>query len=1009
MAKHLPTGTVSFLFTDIQGSTELLHRLGDQRYGEVLLEHQRLLREAFAQEEGAEVDTQGDAFFVAFPRAWNAVVAAVAAQQALASHPWPEDVAVRVRMGIHTGEPTLVGDHYVGLDVHRAARIAATGYGGQVLLSERTHAMAQARLPAGVEVRDLGEHRLKDLHRPEHIYQLAIRGLPADFPPLKSLEVLVTNLPALQLTSFVGREREMAEIKNRLAAARLLTLLGPGGTGKTRLALQVGSDLLEQFPKGVWLVELAPLSDPDLVIQTVATVFNVREAAGRPLLDSLIDYLKPRELLLVLDNCEHLIESSANLAGALLRGCPQLRIMATSREPLGVPGEATYRVPPLSRPDPTRVVSAGQLVEFEAAQLFIERAVVNNPQFAVTDRVAPAVARVVHRLDGIPLAIELAAARTKVLSVDQIAARLDDRFRLLTTGARAGPQHHQTLRATIDWSHDLLSAPERTLFRRLSVFAGGFSLEAAETICAGGEIDAMDVLDLLARLVDKSLVITEELDGDVRYRMLETIHAYSRERLMQSGEEDTVRSQHVQWYLRLAEEAEPALRGSELLAWLNRLEIEHDNFRVALDYGRTAEGQKESGLRLAGALTRFWARRGFLSEGRDWMETAVALYPEAPPAVRAKALHGAGYLGFEQGDYARAQARCEESLRLYRSIGDDFGVALSLNVLGNVARNFGQSDQAVRLLEESVALSRAHDFPWALALALSNLAVTARRQRDLARARRLLEESLALWRQLGDKWGLGAALAHLGLVASYAGDYDRARALLNESLALRRELGDRRNIAASLNSLGTAALMQGDFAQARALFEETLPLFRELGDKTNFAAALTNLGILVAQNGELPRAAAVLEESLALFREMGDRLNIAHALGFLAVVAELEGELPRAAGLHREALQIYGEQRDRFGVGESLVGVAAIALASGRLTDAARMLGAAESLHEGLGISIPPWVRPRYTQTLKEVEERLGETGLVVARAEGRALPFDRVVEVALAWLANAVPPEAPI
>ncbi len=1009
MAKHLPTGTVSFLFTDIQGSTELLHGLGDQRYGEVLLEHQRILREAFAREEGAEVDTQGDAFFVAFPRAWNAVVAAVAAQQALASHPWPEGVAVRVRMGIHTGEPTLVGDHYVGLDVHRAARIAATGYGGQVLLSERTHAMAQIRLPAGVEVRDLGEHRLKDLHRPEHIYQLAIPGLPADFPPLKSLEVLVTNLPALQLTSFVGRDREMAEIRTQLEAARLLTLLGPGGTGKTRLALQVGGDLLERFPKGVWLVELAPLADADLVVQSVATVFNVREAAGRPLLDSLIDYLKPRDLLLILDNCEHLIAAAANLAGALLRGCPHLRVLATSREPLGVAGEAAYRVPPLSRPDPARVLSAAQLGEFEASQLFIERAVLSNPQFAVTDRIAPAVARVVHRLDGIPLAIELAAARTKVLSVDQIATRLDDRFRLLTAGARTSLPHHQTLRAAIDWSYDLLSVPERTLFRRLSVFAGGFSLEATEAICAGSEIDETDVLDLLARLVDKSLVITEELDGDVRYRMLETIRAYSRERLMQSGEEDTVRSQHVQWYLRLAEEAEPALRGSELLAWLNRLEIEHDNFRVALDHSRTAEGQKESGLRLAGALTRFWARRGFLSEGRDWLETAIALYPEAPPAARAKALHGAGYLGLEQGDYARAQARCEESLQLYRSIGDDFGVALSLNVLGNVARNLGQSDQAVRLLEESVSLSRAHDFPWALALALSNLAVTARRQRDLARAKRLLEESLALWRQLGDKWGLAAALAHLGLVASYAGDYDRARALLNESLALRRELGDRRNIAASLNSLGTAALMQGDFAQARPLFEETLPLFKELGDKTNFAAALTNLGISVAQNGELPRAAAVLEESLALFRGMGDKLNIAHALGFLAVVAGLEGELAHAAGLHREALQIYGEQGDRFGVGESLVGVAAIALASGSLIDAARMLAAAEALHEGLGISIPPWVRPRYDQTLKEVEERLGETGLVTARAEGRALPFDQVVKAALSWLANAAPLKSPI
>ena len=996
MAKHLPTGTVSFLFTDIQGSTELLHRLGDQRYGEVLLEHQRLLREAFAQEEGAEVDTQGDAFFVAFPRAWNAVVAAVAAQQALASHPWPEDVAVRVRMGIHTGEPTLVGDHYVGLDVHRAARIAATGYGGQVLLSERTHAMAQARLPAGAEVRDLGEHRLKDLHRPEHIYQLAIPGLPADFPPLKSLEVLVTNLPALQLTSFVGRDREMAEIKAQVAAARLLTLLGPGGTGKTRLALEMGSGLLEQFPKGVWLVELAPLSDPDLVIQTVATVFNVREAPGRPLLDSLIDYLKPRELLLVLDNCEHLIEASARLAGALLRGCPQVRILVTSREPLGVAGEATYRVPPLSRPDPTKRITADQLGEYEASRLFIERAVLSNPQFMVTDRIAPAVARVVHRLDGIPLAIELAAARAKVLSVDQIAARLDDRFRLLTGGARTGPQHHQTLRATIDWSHDLLSAPEQTMFRRLSVFAGGFSLEAAEAVGAGDGIDEMDVLDLVARLVDRSLLVAEEVTGDLRYRMLETIRAYSREKLTAAGEEAVVRERHLRWYLDLAEEAEPALQGPEQVTWLDRLEMEHDNLRAALEWCRDAGGDKEAGVRLAGALHRFWARRGYLSEGREWLETAITRCPDAPAAARAKALYGAGALAFEQGDYGRAQVRGQENLTLYRSLGDDLGSALSLNILGNVARNRGEYGNAIRLLEESEAISRQREFTWALAEALNNLAVTARRQRDHDRAKRLLEESLTLWRTLGDKWGLAAALGHLGVVARFGGDYERARALHEESLALRRELGDRQNIAAALSSLGTVAMLQADYPQAGLLFEESLVLCRELGDKVSIAAALGSLGVVAMYQEDYERAAARYEEVLGLYGDLGDKPNIANAHFYLGALAIRRGDDNGAAGEYREALAMFVEQRDKLGVAECLVGLARVEAVQGRPAGAARLIGAAVGLRESLGTPMAPADQADFERIVDDLRGRLEEKLFTEAMAEGRALSLDEAIREAL-------------
>ncbi len=431
----LPTGTVTFLFTDIEGSTTLLQRLGDRRYAEVLEEHQRLLRDAFAKGNGQEIGTQGDAFLVAFPRARDALATAVAAQHSLMKHTWPDGASLRVRMGLHTGESISNTDRYVGLDVHRASRICSAGHGGQILLSDAVGALAARDLPPGVSLRDLGTHRLKDLREPEHLFQVVVADLPADFPPPKSLNVLPNNLP-VQLTSFIGREREKAEVRRLLSTTRCLTLTGSGGAGKTRLALQVAAEALEEFPDGVWFVELAALSDSSLVPKAVASSLGMPEQPGRMLIEALADYLRGESALVILDNCEHLVAACAQLADALMRTCPSLRILATSREALGVTGETTWRVPSLSLPDPQSLPPLNRFTEYEAVRLFIDRAVSSAPQFAVTSRNAPAVAQVCHRLDGIPLAIELAAARVKVLAVEQIAARLDDRFRLLTGGSR---------------------------------------------------------------------------------------------------------------------------------------------------------------------------------------------------------------------------------------------------------------------------------------------------------------------------------------------------------------------------------------------------------------------------------------------------------------------------------------------------------------------------------------------------------------------------------------------
>jgi predicted ATPase/class 3 adenylate cyclase len=990
----LPSGIVTFLFTDIEGSTALLQHLGDRRYAEVLAEHRQILRAAFQAGGGHEIDTQGDAFLIAFGSALDAVATAVAAQRAIADHPWTEGAPIRVRMGVHTGEPTLAGSGYVGLDVHRAARIMSAGYGGQILLSQATHDLIAHDLPQGLTAQDLGEHRLKDLTRPEHIFQMVIPELTADFPPLKTLDIISNNLP-IQLTTFIGREHEIEDVKRLLSKTRLLTLMGAGGAGKTRLAIQVAADLIEEFQKGVWLVELAPLADPTLVVQAVATTFQVREAAGRALLDLLVDYLQPKSLLLVLDNCEHLVAACAQLATALLRACPNVKILATSREALAIAGETTHQVPPLSRPDPRRLQSLEQLAQFEAVRLFVERAVHSQPRFALTDANAKAVAHICHRLDGIPLAIELAAARVRVLTPDQIGARLDDRFRLLTGGSRTGLLHHQTLRAAMDWSYDLLSEGERTLLRRLAVFAGGFHYDAVEAICTDGSVEALAVLDLLTYLVDKSLVVAEGLNGDIRYRLLETIRQYGLERLQESGEVAAVRGRHLDWYLGLAERAEPELQGPDQKGWLSQLEMEHDNLRAALEWAKMEERGAEAGLRLAGALHRFWAMRGYLSEGREWLEGAVSR-SQGPSKARAKAIYGAGALGFVQGDYGRAEALCEQSLALYRELGDKFGIALSLNVLASLHMYRGDYGRAIALLEQSLALCRELDHRWLIAATLSTLARTLRPRGDYERAKALLEESLILWRQTGDKWGLARSLHSLGVVARLQGDFARARVLHEESLALYRELGHKVDLADALLSLGTVAQNQGDYARAIALYDESLVLSRESGYKFTAAVALLNLGNVHYYQGDGERARELVEEAKAELVALGAKQQIAVCLVTLGLVAFARGDGERAIAFYRESLALYRGLGDRRGIAELLECLASVGAAAKQAEQAARLLGAAEALREATRAPLPLSDRPAYDRSVAAVRDVLPGEVFAVTWAQGRELSLEEAMNEAM-------------
>ncbi|HEV8338454.1 MAG TPA: tetratricopeptide repeat protein [bacterium] len=950
----LPSGTVTFVFTDIAGSTAMLQRLGDMRYGRALDDHRRLLRAAVAEENGREVDTQGDALFVAFPRAKDALRAVAAAQRAIFRHPWPEGAPLLVRMGVHTDEPSGVDGRYVGMGVHRAARICSAAHGGQTLLSQSTKALVEDDLPEGVTIRDLGPHRLKDLRRPEPIFQLVIEGLPADFPPLRTLSILPNNLP-VQLTSFVGRLREMGEVKRLLGEARLLTITGSAGVGKTRLAIQVGADLLEQFPGGTWLVELASLSDPALVPRTVAAALGLREEPGRAMEGTLSDHLRDRRSLLILDNCEHLITSCAQLAETLLRGCVRLCILATSRESLGIQGETTLNLRPLSLPEARTVPVSTTLQESEAVRLFVDRAVASHPGFALTERNAAVVAQVVTELDGTPLCIELAAARVKMLTVEQIGRRLDDRFRLLTGGGRTTVPRHQTLRAALDWSYDLLSNNEQVLLRRLAAFNGGFPLDGAETVCASEAIEWMEVLDLLAHLVDKSLVMVEEREDEARYRLLESVRQYAGQRLTEAGEEEAILRRHRDWCLTFAEAADPELRGLNQRAWLQRLEAEHDNLRAALDWSnRNDDG--EATLRLAGALGWFWYVRGYPSEGRRWLEHALSRHGDGSGRVRAKALNRAGLLAWYQGVAGRARTLLEEGLALSREAGERWEVAFALTILGALAYQPGA---------------------------------------DFAGARKWLEESLTVFRALGDRWGMAFALLVLGRVVLRQGNFPEATTLLEESLGLYRVLGDRLGEAWSVQGLGLAARNRGDLAQALRLYEDSLDLFRELGERAHVAVSLNSLGILARYLGDYDRAAPLHEEALSLFQELHDTAGVGLALNGLGLAALGRGDDRRAAELCQESPIVRQGLGDRRGIAETLEALAAIVARRQNFGRAAHLLGAAEALRETLGAPLPPSDRPEYERVLGAVRSAFDPKAFAEAWSEGRAFSLEEAIGLA--------------
>jgi predicted ATPase/class 3 adenylate cyclase len=956
--RELPTGTVTLLFTDIEGSTRLLQQLG-AGYARLLETCRSLLRAAFLEFHGHEVDTQGDAFFMAFARATDAVSAAVTAQRTLFLHTWPDGVMVHVRMGLHTGEPQLVSEGYVGLDVHHAARIMSAGHGGQVLLSHTTRDLVESILPEGVSLLDLGTHRLKDLQQPVPLFQLAITGLPTEFPFLKTLDSSPNNLP-IQPNAIIGREKEADAVRQLLLRqeVRLVTLTGPGGIGKTRLALQAAAELVEHFADGTWFVSLALISDPELVIPTIIQTLGLREAGEQAPLEHLKEALQKKQTLLLLDNFEQVIRAAAHVAD-LLTVCPQLKVLITSREGLRVRAEHEFSVPALALPDIHHLPDADMLSQYEAVALFIERAQAVKAAFQVTNANAPAVAEICARLDGLPLAIELAAARIKLFPPQALLARLTQRLPLLTRSARDVPARQQTLRQTIQWSYDLLTTEEQRLFRLLALFVGGCTLQAIEAVSGAVGDETSPVLDTVASLIDKNLVQQSmQESADIRLTMLETIREFGLQMLERSGEMETARKAHADYFLALVRETAPSVtEGSQQAERLKRLEQERDNMRALMEWSLEPAHtgpSLEVAFQLVEALGYFWINLGYFGEDRALLELALTRREDVRASVRVKALRAAAELTEIQGDVDRAETLWQEGLALCRELGDTQGIAKALWEL------------------------------WWIAV---------RKTYDITAGRSLFEESLALYREMGDQESIAWMLQNMANFVSQHGDYSTGSALFEESLAMFREQGHKRGIAYCLSdSARWLFFARGNQAVVHARLEQSLAISREIGHKNAVAHSSWVAGWVALSQDDADTARMLVEQSLAFWQESGYRSYACWAFALLGRIEAHRGDVVAARAFHEKSLAGARELNDSWLLALGLEGLASVVAEKDERVWAARLWGAAESLRERIDIPQAPLERVYYEPAVAAARILLGEQAFSAAWAEGRAMTLEQVL-----------------
>ncbi|HVN55134.1 MAG TPA: adenylate/guanylate cyclase domain-containing protein [Anaerolineaceae bacterium] len=852
------SGTLTFLFSDIESSTRLWESF-PEAMKTALERHDQIFQQAIETNRGVVIKSTGDGFHAAFESAQDAVLAALDAQNGLSKANWDaiQPYQIRSRIGLHTGEAVARGGDYYGSTLNRAARLMAIGHGGQILASTTVADLVRDELPAEVSLIDLGEHRLKDLVRPERVYQIRRPDLKSEFPPLNSLDAYPNNLP-VQLTSFVGRDHEMNEVKQILGISRLVTLIGPGGTGKTRLALQVAADLIPRFNHGVWLAELAVITDPKQVVELVASVFELRELpGGPPLISILTGYLRSRQVLLILDNCEHLVEACAHLSDTLLRACPQMKILASSREGLGITGEVIFRVPSLSLPGKDRM-NPDELIQSESVQLFVERATAANSRFSLNEHNALAVARICQRLDGIPLALELSAARIRAFTPDQIAARLDDRFRLLTGGSRTALPRQQTLRALIDWSYDLLSVEEQRLFRTLSVFMGGWTLEAAEFVSGG-----LDVLSVLPNLVNKSLVVINEDIPAARYFILETIRQYAREKLFDQGEIQETRNRHLDYYLELSKTVDERILRSNTITWIDELSAEMENVRQAFEWAR--EQRPADGLRLVGNIIFLLLLWGNLVEVRGWIQDSLERVSHLPTTD----LDGTARL--------RLRAR-------------------GLLALGQIYLNLGEIQNGRLVLIEAADIARRLQEKPLLGLALGMLSIAYFFLNDPNGVREAAMESIEFARQAGDTWGLAMASGPLAWAEGVQGNEARRKELIAEAMAT---IGQSNNLftADGLMFLGFEARSRGHLDEALLYFTKSQRFTTAIRSRPYEAMIASELAHIRRLHGDDAAAYREYRKTILLWKELGHLPAVAHQLECFAFLARHAGQPLRALRL----------------------------------------------------------------------------------------------------------------
>lgn len=914
MTDH-PTGFVTFLFTDIEGSTMLAQK-HDDVLPHLLSRHKEIIKNAVESNSGVVFRMAGDSACCAFSNGRDAVNAATDAQSRLLSEDW-KAAEIRVRMGIHSGEAQYNGADYTGyITLARSNRVMSTAYGGQIIISERVYEDIKGALDdfltRGITFRDLGERRLKDVINPIRLYQVIAPGLREDFPPLKTLDARPNNLP-VQLTSFVGREEVIKQLKERLQHTHLLTLTGFGGTGKTRIALQLAADVIDEFADGVFHSELSPLNDPSLIPQAIQNALGLQDEPGSSVVAGIIRHLKDKQMLLILDNCEHMIAESARICEQLLSNCPQLRIIATSREKLQCIGEQVFSIPRLEIPDDTAGLSPAQLMETESVKLFAERAVAVNPDFSITKDNSASVTELCRQLEGIPLALELAAVKTAQLTPAQISERLSDRFRLLSGGRRTALAKEQTLGAMVGWSYDMLTGSEKALLNNLSVFSGGWTLDAAEVVCSFDGMGDDSMFEMLGSLIDKSL-ITFDLSVS-RYSMLETIREYAALKLKESDLQASLESRHIDFFLKLAEESAVAIDKMPEKHRLDRLEAEMNNFRKAMKNSLKQE-RREDGVRIAINLGRFFEIRGYIAEGRNHITELLGDPDMISSKHRARAFQWLGTFGWISGDLENAGLYYNKSLRLYRSLGNARGVSTTLGNLALIAQTRGQYEKAKLLNEKCLKSVMKIGEKGLIADTLLNSVAPFFHLREYEKAKENLKMSLEIYRGLNDMRGVSLALTNLGSIAGINHEFEDSVKYLHESMVIQRELGDTRGLAFTLESLGTISGNLGKNREAAEYFEESIRINKELGDKKNLASVLSNYGFFKHTIGNDEESLSLHRKCLELSLEIGYEAGVNNSLAGIAEAlcgsdTETSGritgfiEATSAPGLHPEVREVF--------------------------------------------------------------------------------------------------------